>query len=293
LILGVVAGLCMLVAGAAVLAGQNANWLGEAKGLYESAEYDRAFAVLERVDSGALTPEQLRDRLVYQALCLLALENNTGAQSKVGEIVQADPLFTPGREVPPRLQALIDEVRIRMLPALVQEGYRSGRALFEAGDHASALRELTLVIELIARADAASGATAFADIKRLAEGFRDLSRRALARPPTTGSTPPPAPPPNRETTVVPPVVIRQDMPAWPQSPASRMSRLDAGSLSGVLRIVIGKTGQVDTVTLMERIHPVYDALLVSAAKEWEYTPATVNGQPIEFVKRLNVTIVVK
>jgi hypothetical protein len=291
--LGVAACLCMQVAGGAVLAGQNANRLGEAKGLYESAEYDRAFAVLERMNTAALTPELVRDRLLYQALCLLALENITGAESKIEEIVQADPLFAPGRDVPPRLREIVDEVRIRLRPAIVAEHYRSGKALFEAGDHASALRELTLVIQLAGGANAGADSAALAEIRVLAMGFRDLARRALATPAAPVSTPGPAPVPALEAVIVPPVVIRQDMPAWPPSRASRMRRLDHGSLSGVLQIVIGKTGQVNTVTLMERIHPVYDALLVSAAKEWRYEPATLNGQPIEFVKRLNVRIAVK
>ena len=287
-----VACLCMLVAGGAVLAGQQPNGLGEARNLYESAEYERAFAALQNMDASALTPEQAQDRLLYQALCLLALEDSTGANSKIREIVQADPLFTPGREVPPRLRAVVDEVLNRLLPDLAEDRYQSAKALFEAGKHALALREFTVVIQLAARAEAAGDTSRLADIKLLAEGFSDLSRRALEPPPAAEITPPPAPVP-APATVVPPVVIRQDVPAWPQSFASHISRPETGSLSGVLQIVVGKTGQVNTVTLMERIHPLYDALLVSAAKQWKYEPATVNGQPIEFVKRLNVRIAVK
>lgn len=277
----------LLMGGALAAAGQGPNRLGEAKGLYESAEYDRAFAVLERIDTAALRPEQVRDRLLYQALCLLAMENTAGAESKIEEIVRADPRFTPGKEVPPRLRELVDEIRIRMLPAIVQNHYRSGKERFEAGDHASALREFTLVIELATAAGAGPDSSALADMKLLAEGFGDLSRLALESPPVPASAP--ADP----EAVIPPVVIQQDLPAWPTSLTSHVGQLEDGFISGVLQIVIGQTGQVDTVTLVRRIHPVYDALLVSAAKQWKYEPARLHDQPIEFVKRLNVKIAVK
>ena len=89
-----------------------------------------------------------------------------------------------------------------------------------------------------------------------------------------------------------PVVIQQDIPAWPPSLVSHLGQ-QADALTGVLQIVVTKTGDVGTVTLIKRIHPVYDALLVAAAKQWKYQPATLRGQPIDFVKRLNVKVSVR
>lgn len=276
--------LYMLTTGAATVAGQSPDGLDAAKGFYASAEYDRALAALERMDPSAIGPEQARDRLLYQALCLLALENKPGAEAKLTEVLQAHPLFVPGAEIPPRLHTLLDDVRTRLRPALAQEHYRTGKERFEAGDYASALAEFALVIEL-AEGDEAQRNSALTDIRLLAEGFRDLSRRALE--------PPPAPPVrDPEPAVTPPVAIRQDMPPWPSSASYTYHTgvLENGPLIGVLQIVVGQTGQVVTVTLVDRIHPAYDNLLVSAAKQWIYEPALLNGRPIEFVKRLNVRI---
>lgn len=261
------------------VAAQELDRLGEARKLYESAEYARALSTLERIEPAAMTPEQTRDRLLYQALCLLALENQPALETKIQEIVQADPLFDPGSNVPPRLRTLVADARGRLRPALVQAHYRSGKERFEAGDHASALRELTLAIQLAG--DAPADDAEMADLKLLAEGFRDLAKRALETPPKPEAKP--------QTTVVPPVVIQQEMPAWPASLSSHLAQ-QGEAVIGVVQIVVNKTGQVDSVTLLKRIHPVYDALLVSAAKAWRYEPATMNGEPIEFVKRLNVKV---
>ena len=38
------------------------------------------------------------------------------------------------------------------------------------------------------------------------------------------------------------------------------------------------------------IHPVYDPQLLSAAREWRYRPATVDGTPVKFRKMIQVTV---
>lgn len=257
--------------------------LGEARKLYESAEYVRALSTLERIEPAAMSPAQARDRLVYQALCLLALEDQAALDAKIQEIVQTDPFFDPGSAVPPRLRTLLGETRERLRPSLVQAHYQSGKERFDAGDHASAVREFTRAIQLAEGAPPdGRDAAMIADIKLVAEGFRDLARRALEAPPAPASE-------NGPAGVVPPTAIRQDMPAWPASLSGSLGQW-GDSLVGVLQIVVTKTGAVGSVTLVKRIHPVYDALLIAAAKEWRYQPATLNGEPIEFVKRLNVKI---
>ena len=47
--------------------------LAEIKGLYESAEYDRALAAVDRASPAVVTPAEARDIEIYEALCLLAL----------------------------------------------------------------------------------------------------------------------------------------------------------------------------------------------------------------------------
>ena len=35
----------------------------------------------------------------------------------------------------------------------------------------------------------------------------------------------------------------------------------------------------------------YDDLVISAARNWKYTPARVNGQPVKFRKSIRITVV--
>src|SRR5215210_1942071 len=60
--------------------------IGEAKALYESAEYDGALTVLRAMHSGDVG-EPIRDRAVYEALCLLALDRQAEAEAAVAQIL--------------------------------------------------------------------------------------------------------------------------------------------------------------------------------------------------------------
>jgi TonB family protein len=289
-ILNFVVLLASVTATAAERVGQDqvVDRLGEAKGLYTSAEYERALAVLQEIDSSTVTPEEARDKALHQALCFLALNRQPEAESKIEEAVQAMPLFRPDGDTPPRLRTLVDDVRSRMLPSLVQQHYRSGRAFFDGGKYADALREFNLALQLAEDSADPTRASLFADITTLASGFRDLSRAlgsgSPISVPESGSKP---------GTVAPPVTIRQDTPAWPPSLRFLAAEQRPGSLSGTLDIVVSQTGDVQSVKLVKSIHPLYDALLLSAAKQWKYQPATRAGVPVEFVKRLAVNVTVR
>jgi hypothetical protein len=290
-LLNLVVLLAFVMASTAVRAGQDlvVDRLGDAKQLYTSAEYERALAALEEIDASTATPEQARDRSVYQALCFLALNRNLEAESRIEEVVQAMPLFRPNGDMSPRLRSLVDDVRGRIRPALVQKHYRSGKAFFDAGNHVEAHREFTLVLQLAEDiSDPAPGVSA--EMTTLAVGFRDLSRALGAAPvPERGSRPDG----DGDSVVVPPVTIRQNIPAWPQALVSLATDRRPGPLSGVLDIVVSRSGDAQSVTLVKSIHPLYDALLLSAAKQWKYKPATRAGIPVEFAKRLDVTVTVK
>jgi outer membrane biosynthesis protein TonB len=58
----------------------------------------------------------------------------------------------------------------------------------------------------------------------------------------------------------------------------------------MLELNITKTGTVDSARLIKRIDPFYDVILLNAARQWKYQPATRNGEPVEFVKRLAIAI---
>jgi hypothetical protein len=38
------------------------------------------------------------------------------------------------------------------------------------------------------------------------------------------------------------------------------------------------------------VTPRYDAILLAAAKNWKYEPATLNGTPVKFRKTINISI---
>jgi hypothetical protein len=192
-------------------------------------------------------------------------------------------LFNPPSDTPPRLRTVVESVQRHLRPSLAQEHYAAGKEAFDGKDYETALKEFTLVVDLTQETND-TAASAVSDVRVLAAGFRELSGRAIAsaapsspRQTTVAETPVPA--------IEPPVAIRQNLPAIPQP----MSQWQI-SLSGALDLVIDAHGDVKSVTLVQPIHPFYDGVLLSAAKRWKYRAATRNGEPVEFVKRLAITL---
>lgn len=59
---------------------------------------------------------------------------------------------------------------------------------------------------------------------------------------------------------------------------------------GLLEVVIDEQGRVVTLTLRVGMHPIYDTLLLSAARDWNNQPATLNGRPVKFRKMMQITV---
>jgi hypothetical protein len=273
---------------------QGGNRLAEIRGLYESAEYDRALAVVNRANPAVLMLGEARDIEIYEALCLLALGKKLEATATVEGLIRADPLFQPSSDLPNRLRTLVEEARNRLRPTLAQSHYVAGKERFEAKEYEAAVEEFSLVLQLT-DVPADSSRSQFGDMRLLATGFRDLSVQALAasKPPVSETPDPPAQRPPDEP-VVPPVAIRQNLPPWPA--AAGGSRGDVRGLiplNGVLEVVITKTGMVSSAKLIKRIEPFYDALLLTAARQWRYQPATRSGVPVEYVKTLAIAVNVR
>ena len=38
------------------------------------------------------------------------------------------------------------------------------------------------------------------------------------------------------------------------------------------------------------LHPIFDSQLLSAARDWRYQPATLNGRPVKFRKMIQITV---
>jgi TonB family protein len=85
--------------------------------------------------------------------------------------------------------------------------------------------------------------------------------------------------------VVAPVALARAFPAWnPRTAAER-----TGGYEGLLRIVIDEVGGVETAALINPVFPSYDRLLLDAARNWRFRPATKDGKPVKY--RLTLPIV--
>jgi hypothetical protein len=79
-----------------------------------------------------------------------------------------------------------------------------------------------------------------------------------------------------------PVIINQDVPSYPgRVPFDRV---------GVIEVVINETGAVESVALLQQIEPLFNKLLLSAAKNWAYRPARLDGVPVKYRKRVQIAV---
>jgi hypothetical protein len=285
--------LALMVAPAtAQVRGTNGTMLSEARELYASARYDEALAMLNslRPDEAAL-PER-KSIAQYRSLCLLALGREDEAEEAIAVVVTADPLFQPSEtEAAPRVRTAFREVRERLLPEIAAERYASAKSAFDRKDHVQAEQRFRDLLVLL---DDPQMRGRLADLRVLANGFLELSAAATAqpepeaKPEPVGPPPPPVPDPDRvyiaeDGDVQTPITIRQDMPSIPS--AIRHQIRDRG----LLEIVIDESGRVTFMTLRIGMHPQYDPMVLGAARDWRYRPATVNGIPVKFRKLIRIT----
>ena len=186
----------------------------------------------------------------------------------------------------PRLRAAFAGVRQRILPAIVQQEYARAKAAFDRQDYATAIAQFDRVLRALGSPDlgAVGENPPLADLRTLANGFRDLSIKAATPPPPPPQPVlPPAPvaavPPNGiygglETGIMPPVVVRQTLPAFPLDLISRNN-------DGILEVVISETGAVESAVMRTPINPRYDQLAMVAAKTWKYRAGHAERYPGE------------
>jgi TonB family protein len=289
--------------------------LAAARQLYASASYDEALAMLDRLKSsggGDKAAASLIEQ--YRSFCLLAVGHQPDAERAMESIVAGDPTFRPDDAVSPRLQSVFRDVRKRVLPTVVRQRYVGAKASFDQKAYQASADQFDEVLKLLDAPDVVAADPALADLRTVASGFRDLAKAAAVPPPpppavpapaaaapstapdhpaSAPSTPPasvPRPPPAFYTAddpaVTAPVVIRQDLPPWPQTipmPPQLGQR-------AVLDIVINESGAVESVVVRQSIAPWYDEMLVKDAKRWSYKPATRNGAPVKYRKLIQVVV---
>jgi hypothetical protein len=271
-----------------------------ARELYATARYDEALALLNTIRTSDATDASERKTIEqYRSLCLLALGRTQEAEVAIAAAVTADPFFIPTEaEASPRVRNAFSDVRSKLLPGIVSARYAAAKQLYDRKDHASAERQFRDLVMLL---DDPQMNGRLSDLRVLATGFLDLASAAAA--------PPPAPTPTRSEAaptaaapavpaaplvprvyggddegVVPPVALRQQFPAVPASIQGMTKD------RGILEVIIDEQGRVMSLTLRVSIHQVYDTMLVGAARDWKYKPATVNGTPVRYRKMIQVQV---
>ncbi|HXH24527.1 MAG TPA: energy transducer TonB [Vicinamibacterales bacterium] len=284
-------------AAAAPVRAQDAT-LEMVRNLYAAAAYEDALRAVDKLLAAPQTRDERRSAMIHRVLCLVALGRTAEADRSIEALVLDDALFRPSSaDLPPRVWTAFNDARKRLLPDIIRRQYLEAKIAFDRKDFATAAPAFAQVLEALGDPDLGSAAShpPLADLRTLAVGFHDLSMKAMAPPP------PPPPPPSapapapaapardyrrvytvEDRDVVPPIVVRQEIPPFPGKIANQ--------LAGVLDVLIDATGAVESVTLRPPLHPRYDRLLLSAAERWQYRPATVDGVPVRFLKRVQVTL---
>jgi hypothetical protein len=278
--------------------------LTKAKALYDAAKYEEALTVLAPVHE----PEAQQ----YRALCMLALGRAQDASGEVDSLITSAPTFEPSTEdVPPRFVSLVSDAKKRLLPRIARKTFNDAREQFKSGDRAEALKKFDLVVTLASTATFKDTSDA-EDLRTLASGFIELAQAsASARPaPTTPeppkvaettpaaapvltpaaaqttatARPPSAAAPPAAADVSQPIAVRQTIPAIPSGISGQ------GSPTASVRVEIGTDGHVVNASMQQASHPLYDRLVLQAAREWLYTPAMLNGRPVPSEKVVTIQL---
>jgi hypothetical protein len=275
--------------------------LEAARQLYASAEYTSALTMLNTLSTVESPREERRAIALYRTLCLLAVGRGAEADRAIESMVSADPLYRPDADdIPPRMRTAITEARKRMLPGILQQKYKDSKAAFDKQDFMQAASGFKEMLDGMADPDMSlvASQSPLADLKTLAVGFYELSSKALvpmpsAVPPAAEVILPPPPPPVAikepkiysidDRNVIPPQPIRQQIPAFPGRVALPKT--------GVLELVIDNRGNVESALMRVPVNAQYDRIATTAAKSWQYQPATIDGTPVKFVKRIQVSLV--
>jgi protein TonB len=83
--------------------------------------------------------------------------------------------------------------------------------------------------------------------------------------------------------VVPPAVVRQLLPPSPTAARARSQ--------GTLAIVVDESGAVETASMLGALNPVYDRVILEAARQWRYKPATLDGVPVKYRRIVQINLV--
>jgi hypothetical protein len=261
--------------------------LADAKTLYASASYEAALQALDRIEDATPSSETLE----YRALCLLALGRTADAQKATEALVTQSPMLVPSfEEFPPRFITLVTETRRRLLPALARQLFAQGRDQFLGDKKVEAARQFEQVLVLANDPVIRDGSDG-TDLRTLATGYLDLMRAQTQSAATAQAVaaPVPAPAPPRQAArrapVTQAVTVRQTLPAW-----TVRTMTSGGEMKGAVRVTIGIDGKVKSAVIVTPTHPIYDSQVLAATRDWLYRPATLDGQPVESERLIELRI---
>ena len=147
--------------------------------------------MLNGLAPAAKAPDERQSIDLYRTLCLVALGRTSDADRAIEAMIQRDPLYRASADdLSPRLRSAFDDVRKRLLPAIIQKEYADAKAAFDKQDFAVAAAGFDGVLKGIADPgiSAIAAVPPLSDLRTLATGFKDLSVKF---------TPPPPAPPRR------------------------------------------------------------------------------------------------
>jgi len=239
--------------------------------------------------------------------CLFALGRTAEAETSAEAFMRSQPLARLD-DASPRIEAMFLAVRKRLLPSLIRAEYRTARSALDEKNFPKGEPHLIQARKMLAAAqEAGAWDEGLADLSVLVDGFIELGRRAAPAP--AEAPPQPAAPvatsreadsrPRAEAPVavaiyttgdegvVPPAVIDQTLPSLPSALRGIM-RL--ARPTGLLDVLVDETGTVQASEIRQSTHPSYDALLLNASRGWKYRPATKDGTPVRFRKRILISV---
>ena len=236
-----------------------------------------------------------RSRVINQqrALCLLALGRAQDAEHAIAAVVQADPTYRPDEaSASPRVRNAFRDVRVRLLPGIVQAKYGEARA---STTPPRRTRPLPRSNACRAGCRPGSGGVTSSRARRSEDARRRLRETLLGRrhPPTASrARTSPAGAYRAASRLrrhlrwhereLAPVTVRQDLPRWSTGVAPPRAR------PARWRSSWRKAGR-RRATLTQAIAGFFDRQVLDATKNWRYQPANVNGQPVRFKKTIKIT----
>lgn len=279
--------------------------LAAVKDLYASASFEEALTRLASAEP-RLGTEQTEQ---YRALCLLGLGRTNEAQTSLERMVTANPLYSiPESDVSPRLVAMYRDVRKRMLPSAARDLYQRAKANFDNKQYSAAASQFREMLAVMSDEDMGDRAAALSDMKMLGEGFLKLAdaevisaaraqqaaaqQAAAARAAAVQAAATPVAPPapivysSANSAVSGPVDIDRRLPLW-NAPTVLARTME---FRGEIEVVIDERGRVEAVTVTKPVAPTYDPVLLNAAKNWKFQPATLNGAPVKYRKSFEIVL---